>query len=254
MRVGVGVTKGEVRAYSSKSFRGIRSVVILQRNKFRETRVMMKTKFWRKGQPHIQPIGACFSITMLVQDAVPRALIEELQCRRKAALIAVKDDDDLLRKSIEIHHTFEMEMEKILNAKNSQEYPFRSSAAAGTVLDEVNRYANKYYEVLAICVMPNHVHMLLDFSVQLPMNWDGKMLLPFYQNVPQVIKRIKGASARLINRRLNRKGALWNKGYYDRFIRDRVHLENERNYILNNALKAGLVKKWSDYPFLYPKY
>ncbi len=213
----------------------------------------MKTRLWRKGQPHIQPIGASFSITMLVYDAVPQAKIEELQHKRQVALVDIENTKCALDKSRKICDDFEIEIEKLLNSKSAQEYPFRNPKAAKVVLAQIHEYAGRYYDLLAVCVMPNHVHMLLNFSVQIPLDWDGEATLPLYQNVPSVVRRIKGASARLINKELNREGPLWNIGYYDRFIRNQQHLENERNYILNNAYKAGLVKKWNDYPFLYPR-
>lgn len=213
----------------------------------------MKTRFIRRGQPHIQPIGACFSVTILVYDAIPRAIIKGLQIKRQAELIAVGNNDGYLEKSRKIHHAFEMKIEELLHAKNTQEYPFRNVAAAEILMAQIQKYAGSYYHLLAVCVMPNHVHLLLDFSVQVPQNWDGESKLLSYENIPSVIKRIKGASARLINRKLNRKGPFWNTGYYDRLIRNQRHLENEKNYILNNAYKAGLVRKWNDYPFLYPK-
>jgi hypothetical protein len=49
-----------------------------------------------------------------------------------------------------------------------------------------------------------------------------------------------GASGFEINKILNRKSALWEKGYFDKGIRDEAHFGIVYNYIANNAPKAGL--------------
>ena len=220
-----------------------------QRHKCRVANPKMKTVFLRKGQNHIQPIGACFSITIMAHDALPKAVIQKLQMEKHLALVGIEAKDSIN----EIHLDFALKLEAYLVAKYDQEFPFRNSVAAEIVLDQIHQYAGQYYALVAACIMPNHIHMLLDFSVQVPSDWDGETVLPLYQNVPRVVGRIKGRTANLINKELNRRGVLWKKGYYDRYIRNQQHLENEKNYILNNAVKAGLVKCWNDYPFLYPK-
>ena len=43
---------------------------------------------------------------------------------------------------------------------------------------------------------------------------------------------------------------LWDKGYYDRVLRDSEATEAVAPYILANPVRAGLVKSIEDYPFL----
>ena len=41
--------------------------------------------------------------------------------------------------------------------------------------------------------------------------------------------------------------------YWDRFIRDEKHFNSAVNYILENPIKAGLVKNVDDWPWVYTR-
>ncbi len=80
------------------------------------------------------------------------------------------------------------------------------------------------YDLVAFSIMPNHLHILFKQK----------------EEIGKTVKRLKGASSVMINRMLDRKGVFWEKGYFDKAIRDEVHFETVYNYIANNAIKAGL--------------
>ncbi len=62
------------------------------------------------------------------------------------------------------------------------------------------------------------------------------------------MKSIKGTTARLANRVLNRTGeAFWQKESYDHWVRNAAEFEKIRNYIENNPVKAGIVTSASEY-------
>jgi REP element-mobilizing transposase RayT len=89
--------------------------------------------------------------------------------------------------------------------------------------------------VLAWVVMPNHVHVLVGVFPSWPLR--------------SLVKSWKSYTARAINDRLGRRGALWQADYFDRFIRDDDHLRNEIDYIEENPVKAGLVAFAADWPW-----
>jgi hypothetical protein len=80
---------------------------------------------------------------------------------------------------------------------------------------------------LAWVIMPNHVHLLTGQLHGQPL-W-------------KMIKQIKAVSAINFNRCRNTQGALWQKGYFDRPIRDQEHLLRTMEYIHGNPVKAKLV-------------
>jgi len=81
------------------------------------------------------------------------------------------------------------------------------------------------YDLVAFSIMPNHLHLLFKQKEELA----------------KTIKIIKGSSAIEINKMLHHKGTLWEKGYFDKGIRDQKHFDTVYHYIANNALKANLV-------------
>jgi type I restriction enzyme R subunit len=58
--------------------------------------------------------------------------------------------------------------------------------------------------------------------------------------VAALVKVWKGVSARRINQLDGTTGALWADEYWDRLIRDEVHLGRVRRYIAGNPAKAKL--------------
>jgi putative DNA methylase len=88
------------------------------------------------------------------------------------------------------------------------------------------------YELASFVIMPNHVHALL-----LP-----KM------NVSELMKSLKGYTAREANRLLSRTGTpFWQKESYDHWVRDQAEWRRIKWYIENNPVKAGLVSRPEDY-------
>jgi len=81
-----------------------------------------------------------------------------------------------------------------------------------------------FYNLVAFCVMPNHVHIL------------------FKQNdeLKKIMKVLKGSTSFHINKILERKGTFWEENYYDKVIRDEDHFHTVYDYIKNNAVKANL--------------
>lgn len=90
------------------------------------------------------------------------------------------------------------------------------------------------YRLLAWCVMPNHVHVLIETDSTYP--------------VSKIVQGWKSYTARLINQHLGRSGSVWMRDYFDRYIRDDHHLAAVIAYIHSNPVKAGLVsleQEWS---------
>ncbi len=88
----------------------------------------------------------------------------------------------------------------------------------------------KRYRLLAWCIMPNHVHVVV-------------RLFPS-QELAVVIKSWKLHVARAANQALGRSGKFWQREYYDHLVRNQEELDHAINYILENPRKAGL-KNWT---------
>ncbi|MEZ5039582.1 MAG: hypothetical protein R2828_06810 [Saprospiraceae bacterium] len=72
-----------------------------------------------------------------------------------------------------------------------------------------------------------------------------------YFQLYQIMKLIKGSTANAANKYLGRKGTFWQKDSYDHYVRNERAFWNIVNYILQNPVKANLVKNWADFQFTY---
>jgi REP element-mobilizing transposase RayT len=213
----------------------------------------MKKEYIRLKQPHIQHIGQTFSVTIITHDAIPKQKLDILKQEKDTALHEIKDlnPDEQKKLKWRIYSQFEEELENLLNTKYRQEHLFKKRTAALILKEKIHAFDNIYYKLAAYCIMSNHVHLLLDFSVQIPENWDGLTNIDNYLNVGTVVGRIKGGSAHTINKTTGRSEQLWNLGYYDRYIRSDRHFHQTVSYIINNPVKAKIVEKWTDYPYIF---
>jgi putative transposase len=100
-------------------------------------------------------------------------------------------------------------------------------------LNHIKDGNKKFYTLHAVIVMPDHVHMILE-------------PLPGY-SLSRIMKGIKGASARKINKARNSYGSIWQDESFDRIIRDEKEYNEKMIYMFENPLRAGLTEKPEDY-------
>jgi REP element-mobilizing transposase RayT len=93
--------------------------------------------------------------------------------------------------------------------------------------------------------MPNHVHLLF----QLPKRDKSRSTYP----VTNILRLIKGSTARSANKILGRSGSFWQHESYDHLVRNDDERERIIRYILKNPVKAGLTEKWEDWKWMYCK-
>jgi REP element-mobilizing transposase RayT len=91
------------------------------------------------------------------------------------------------------------------------------------------------YSLTAWCIMPNHVHALLEIR-------SG-------YGLDRIVHSWKSYTAKEANRLLGRTGSFWAPEYFDRFMRDEKHLVRTAAYIEGNPVKAGLCENVSDWRF-----
>jgi len=125
-----------------------------------------------------------------------------------------------------------------------------------TLCEEALRYFhNERYELLAWCVMPNHVHVLVHV-------WEtplGKMVQSWKRRIATEAEAIL-AERRSPTRRVcadtnapARRAALqtlrWEREYWDTFMRDEEQERMAIRYIENNPVKAKLFRAAKEWPF-----
>jgi len=79
----------------------------------------------------------------------------------------------------------------------------------------------------AFIIMPNHVHGIIILADE-PETRRG---------IREIVRGFKTFSARRVNERAGKRGALWQRGYYEYVIRNEKALNRIRDYIANNPAR-----------------
>ena len=91
-------------------------------------------------------------------------------------------------------------------------------------------------------IMPNHGHIIFDFA-DFPTQMDASKSVGTFENalagsLGVVVGRYKTAVTTRINNLRKSKGAkVWQRGYYERIIRNERELNATREYIINNPAR-----------------
>ena len=113
---------------------------------------------------------------------------------------------------------------------------FTDPATVACVLAQFRRTAEtSEFAILAYCVMPDHVHLLVEGMTS---NAD---LVKF-------MKHLKQSSAQVYSQRAKQR--LWQEGYYDRVLRPADDAKTIARYIVANPVRAGLVRSPAEYPHI----
>ena len=96
--------------------------------------------------------------------------------------------------------------------------------------------------LLAAVVMPDHVHLLLS-----PLRDGAGWPFPLVD----ILQCLKSATAHRINKLLHHSGPVWEEESFDHVLRSAESLKEKCEYIRQNPVKAGLVRRPEDYLWLW---
>jgi REP element-mobilizing transposase RayT len=114
-------------------------------------------------------------------------------------------------------------------------------------LNALRHFHNQRYELFAACVMPDHVHALLQ---PWPKENDDTGNIVFWP-LSELMHSIKSFSAHKINEIEQKVGAVWEKERFDRYVRSNRDLEEKFHYILRNPWVSAAAKPNEDYPWVW---
>ncbi len=174
--------------------------------------------------PHWHQPGVYCSVTWRMGDSLPREVLDEWTAERNAWLRA-HPEPWTEATELEYFDRFSRRMDKWLDAGKGS-CPFRDPSLARIVGDTLQHFDGQHFELVSYVVMPNHVHVLFR-----PLG---------DHTVGDIVKSWKSFSAREVNKRLGKSGALWMDDYWDRLMRNEDHFKQARNYIRNNPTESGL--------------
>jgi REP element-mobilizing transposase RayT len=96
------------------------------------------------------------------------------------------------------------------------------------------------YRLAAWCIMPNHVHVVVQPCAGTRTTAGTAVPL---SELPEILHSWKSFTAKEANKLLHRAGEFWQVEYYDHLIRDVADFRHAVRYVLNNPAKAGL-RNW----------
>lgn len=100
----------------------------------------------------------------------------------------------------------------------------------GSIVEDVILQADgERYALFAWCIMPDHVHVVIRQG-------PGARL-------DRIVQAWKSATAHRINTALGRRGRVWAREYFDRFMRDDDQFKATIAYVESNPVRAGLVER-----------
>jgi cobalamin-dependent methionine synthase I/REP element-mobilizing transposase RayT len=121
-----------------------------------------------------------------------------------------------------------------------------SDTARNIVLECVLHWKERRYELYAVCVMPDHVHILIEPRVR-P---DISDVTEFY-SLTEILHTIKSFTAHEINKAEQKSGPVWERESFDRLIRSETDLQEKFHYITRNPWDAAVARSGEDYPWLW---
>jgi len=144
-----------------------------------------------------------------------------------------------------------VQYENLLHKINTGPHHLTQKEIAQIIEKQLNRFDGEFYILMCYSILSNHVHVLIDTSVQVPTEMEEYFKPWLYSNLDVTMKRIKGPSAVYSNRVLGRNGQFWERESYDIYIRNEKMLINVVHYILNNPVKGRIVKSWEEHEWTY---
>lgn len=204
-----------------------------------------KDIYYRRNLPHIHPEGYPIFITFNLTESIPKNVVEELSAMRKQELKGLHQGSEEYYK---VQKKYFGKFDDWLDKSKSGHLWLKNENIAEIIVKKIHSMANERYELIAFCIMPNHVHLLIRQMLEQSASHKGKTA-----NYPlaDTLRLIKGSTARECNLILERTGSFWHNESYDHYVRDDEELARIIKYILNNPVKAGLVKEWKKWKFTY---
>jgi menaquinone-specific isochorismate synthase len=179
--------------------------------------------------PHLEKKDGIYFITFRLADSLPGKIRDQYKDEKEKierSLNAIKENYPYEKRKAE--RLLRRFIENVLDSGHG-ECNLANPEIAEIMSGALKFFDGKRYELLAWCLMPNHVHVVVKIYG--------------YDSLRTVVKSWKGFTAYKVNKILGRKGTFWYREYYDHLIRDEKELCNAISYVIGNPIKANL-KDW----------
>ena len=103
-------------------------------------------------------------------------------------------------------------------------------------VDILKHYTTRHgLKCYAFCFMPDHIHLLAEASKD--------------KSFIDIVRELKGLWTKK-SWEFGFRGVIFQKSFFDHFLRKDENIETVARYIFNNPVRAGLAEYWHEYPYL----
>lgn len=196
-------------------------------------------EFYRRRLPHIQIAGATYFITFRLANSLPIEALDKLA-----------EDKQKINKLPEsqkefAHRAWFAKYDDYLDQALHGSLYLKNEQVADMVAESIRFRDEKVYDLIAYCIMPNHVHLVCTPLEKMEGTYFG---------LTEILHSLKRHTAREANKVLRRHGTFWQDESYDHFIREDAELEKVVKYVLYNPVKANLVQEQRNWKWNYCKF
>lgn len=182
--------------------------------------------------PHWTRDRSVYSVCFRLADSLPQEVLAQLDEELDA--LANKQERTGVPRSAQEEDRFAQlrseRISKLLDAGYGKCWLSKDEFAV-VVQDQLKHFSPERYRLLAWCIMPNHVHVVLQPRAGF--------------ELPAILHSWKSYTANQINKRLKQEGSFWQAEYYDHIVRHEDELAGLVEYVWLNADTAGFEDwKW----------
>jgi REP element-mobilizing transposase RayT len=202
--------------------------------------------YYRRNLPHFQLGEAIIAVAFNLAFSLPQRVISDIKAAKNdyERIAGTLHGTELVNYRKEMHKRCFDDFDTFIGTYNHSEKWLMNEQAANIVAETINHWNTKRYDLLAYCIMPNHVHIMIS-----PLKREDNS---FY-TLSDILHTIKRYTARKCNQVLQQGGRFWHHESYDHAVRDEEDFYYQLCYILENPVKAKLVKRWDEWKFTYLK-
>jgi valyl-tRNA synthetase len=183
----------------------------------------------RKGHclPHWIQSGGIYAVTFRLADSLPSHVLDAWRREREDILLRAQQQGRALtdHEGMELDRLYSTRIETFLDSGQGACHLAKPEIAS-LVRDALRHFDGQRYDLIAWCIMPNHVHVIVR---------------PFEgYDLAGILHSWKSFTAKEANKQLGKTGAFWQEESYDHLIRGEKDFNHHLTYLMGNPEKAGL--------------
>jgi REP element-mobilizing transposase RayT len=221
-------------------------------------------QYHRRKLPHIHSPGATLFVTFRLAGSIPQAVLrqwkaekiwldEEMQrIDKEATQTSRQEVINHQARLLDFHRRWFKKFEDVLHQAECGPHWLQEERLAQMVADSLHYRDGKVYRLDAYCIMSNHAHaVFMPFLNERGLREKpGSAPLLYESDEPPldvIMHSLKSYTAQEANKLLNRTGSFWETESYDHEVRNDTEYHRIVRYVLNNPVKAKLVKNWREW-------